>query len=172
MNLEEFFNEVYTISHFEENEAALFNEIYNLSHIQEISSTQFADTLRKYVFNKTSKESDNAGLNAMDKMVNQLHNTKYQRTDVQGKLKINGDVENILRVKETPNTHLQLNNGDYCNKADFQKEFSQEKWQELPEKFKAGNTPKILCDRYLTGYTDDGWIDSKVDTLEDKIRKN
>lgn len=100
MNLEEFFKEIYTISHFEENGAALFNKVYNLSHIQEISSTQFADILRKYVFNKTSKDSENAGLNAMDKMVKQLNNTKYQRTDVRGKTKINGDVENILRVKK------------------------------------------------------------------------
>ena len=30
--------------------------------------------------------------------------------------------------------------------------------------------PNILCNRYLTSYKDDGWIDSKVDTLDDKIR--
>lgn len=104
MNLEELFEEVYVTSHFEENEAAFFNEIYNLSHLEEISAARFADTFRKYVFSKTSKESDNAGLNAMDKMVNQLHNTKYQRTDIRGKTKINGDVENILRVKAPPLT--------------------------------------------------------------------
>lgn len=147
-------------------------EIYREGHLKEISSAQFAEILRKYVFNKTSKDSENAGLSAMDKMVRQLHNKHYQRTDELGKTHEDDGVDNVAKVVETPDTHLQLNNGNYCNKVEFENEFQQERWNELPEELRAGNTPEVLCNRYLTGYTDDGWIDSKVDTLEDKIRKN
>ena len=148
-----------------------FEEVYNESQLKEISSSQFADILRKYVFNKIPMENDNAGLNAMDKMDNQLHNKHYHRKDELGKKKdIDGGVENVAKVIETPDTHLQLNTGEYCEKEPFRNEFQQEKWDELPEHFRAGDTPQILCDRYLTGCRDDGWIDSKVDSLESKIR--
>jgi len=53
---------------------------------------------------------------------------------------------------------------ELCEKEAFRNQFNQEIWDELPEQFRAGDTPNILCNRY------DGWIDSKVDTLDDKIR--
>ena len=59
---------------------------------------------------------------------------------------------------------------ELCEKEAFRNQFNQEIWDELPEQFRAGDTPNILCNRYLTGYRDDGWIDSKVDTIDDKIR--
>lgn len=148
-----------------------FEEVYKESHFKEISSAQFADILRKYVFNRMPVDNENAGLGAMDKMVKQIHNKHYQRNDELGKKKDSfGGVENVAKVIKTPDTHLQLNNGDYCEKEAFRNQFSQETWDELPEQFRARDTPNILCNRYLTGYRDDGWIDSKIDTLDDKIR--
>ncbi|UKI56702.1 MAG: hypothetical protein L6V90_06180 [Treponema succinifaciens] len=51
-----------------------FEEVYKESHFKEISSAQFADILRKYVFNRMPVDNENAGLGAMDKMVTQIHN--------------------------------------------------------------------------------------------------
>lgn len=148
-----------------------FEETYKENHIKEISSAQFADILRKYVFNKMPMDNKNAGLDAMNKMVNQIHNKHYQRSDELGKKKDNfGGVENVAKVIKTPDTHLQLNDGTFCEKEAFKNQFNQETWDELPEQLRARDTPNILCNRYLTGYKDDGWIDSKVDTLDDKIR--
>lgn len=44
-----------------------FEETYKENHIKEISSAQFADILRKYVFNKMPMDNKNAGLDAMNK---------------------------------------------------------------------------------------------------------
>ena len=148
-----------------------FEGTYKENHIKEISSAQFADILRKYVFNKMPMDNKNAGLDAMNKMVNQIHNKHYQRSDELGKKKDNfGGVENVAKVIKTPDTHLQLNDGTFYEKEAFKNQFNQETWDKLPEQLRAGDTPNILCNRYLTGYKDDGWIDSKVDTLDDKIR--
>lgn len=84
-----------------------FEETYKENHIKEISSAQFADILRKYVFNKMPMDNKNAGLDAMNKMVNQIHNKHYQRSDELGKKKDNfGGVENVAKVIKTPDTHL------------------------------------------------------------------
>lgn len=111
------------------------------SHFKKISSAQFADILRKYVFNQMPVDNENAGLGAMDKMVTQIHNKHYQRSDELGKKKDSfGGVENVAKVIKTPDTHLQLNNGDYCEKEAFRNQFNQETWDELPEQLRAGDT--------------------------------
>ena len=46
-----------------------------------------------------------------NKMVTQIHNKHYQRSDELGKKKDNfGGVENVAKVINPPDTHLQLNN--------------------------------------------------------------
>lgn len=137
-NLEKFFEEVYK------------DGVLKQTHFIEITAEGFAHSLRKTVFNKKEIDTIDAALGAVKNARKAAQQAKYER-DRNGNIIENGA------------THLQFNNGNFCNKDEFLDEFADEHFEDKPD-LVGQDTANVMVNEYLSAFDDDGWLISLVDT--------
>lgn len=127
-----------------------FEEVHSKSHFTEITAEGFAHSLRRTVFNNNEIETPDAALVAVQNARKAAQQARYER-DRNGNIVKNGA------------THLQSNNGSYCNKKIFLDEFSNENFNDK-EDLAGKDTADVMVKEYLKAFDDDGWLISMVDT--------
>lgn len=116
--------------------------------LTEMTVKGFANTLRRSVFNKRVANSEAAMLRAVQNARKCAEQAKYER-----------DVEK--RIIKTGRTHLELDDGTFCTKAQFRQSFANQKF-ELQDDVSA-TAPTTMLNEYLKAFDDDGWLISTTD---------
>lgn len=122
--------------------------VYNKSHYTEITASGFANSLKRTVFSNNEIDTPDAAIRAVQKARLATQQAKYERKH--GKIIKNGA------------THLQSNNGEFCDKATFSHEFNNEVFDNKPD-LAASDTAITILNEYLKGFDDSGWLISLVD---------
>ena len=125
-----------------------FEDAYRRSHYTEITASGFANSLRRNVFNKNEIDTPNAAIGAVQKARLAAQQAKYERKH--GRIIKNGA------------THLQSNDGEFCDKATFISEFNNETFDNRPD-LAANDTATAMLNEYLRGFDNNGWLISSVD---------
>lgn len=131
-----------------------FREVFNesnitLNHFTELTAHGFATSLRHTLFNNRIINNIDTALDAVINARRATSMAKYERD------------ENHKIIKSGA-THLQKNNGEFCNKMDFLMDFEDETFEDNVDL--AGNdTAKIMVNCYLEVFDDSGWLISTTD---------
>lgn len=123
-------------------------DVYKKSHYTEITASGFANSLRRNVFNNNEIDTSDATIVAVQKARLAAQQAKYERKH--GKIIKNGA------------THLQSNDGEFCDKATFIREFNNEVFDNRPD-LAANETATAMLGEYLRGFDNNGWLISSVD---------
>lgn len=123
-------------------------DVYKKSHYTEITASGFANSLRRNVFNNNEIDTPDATIVAVQKARLAAQQAKYERKH--GKIIKNGA------------THLQSNDGEFCDKATFIREFNNEVFDNRPD-LAATDTATAMLGEYLRWFDNNGWLISSVD---------
>lgn len=123
-------------------------DVYKKSHYTEITASGFANSIRRNVFNNNEIDTPDATIVAVQKARLAAQQAKYERKH--GKIIKNGA------------THLQSNDGEFCDKATFIREFNNEVFDNRPD-LAATDTATVMLYEYLRGFDNNGWLISSVD---------
>ena len=123
-------------------------DVYKKSHYTEITASGFANSLRRNVFNNNEIDTPDATIVAVQKARLVAQQAKYERKH--GKIIKNGA------------THLQSNDGEFCDKATFIREFNNEVFDNRPD-LAANDTATSMLNEYIKGFDNNGWLISSVD---------
>lgn len=133
------------------NETCRLNYAYVLNEnrkLFEFRPSYFANSLRKNIFAKKEIDTPDAALSAIQNAKKCAQKANYERY-----------FNNIIK---NGNTHLQSNDGDFCDKAKFLEEFSNEEFESNTD-LAGKDAANIMVNEYLSAFTDDGWLISTVD---------
>ena len=114
----------------------------------EFRPSYFANSLRKNIFAKKEIDTPDAALSAIQNAKNCAQQANYERC--------------YNRIIMNGSTHLQSNDGNFCDKKKFLKEFSNEIFESNSD-LAGKDAANIMVNEYLSVFTDDGWLISAVD---------